>query len=449
MNHAHAHTHYIDIYCERLDGAFWAEPINALTNLSFIAAAIWAWRRGARQGDIVVQALAAIVAAIGIGSFLFHTFATRWAGLADVVPIGLFVVAYALAALKRFFGVPPLVVALGVAILVGLNMGPGLWPFAPLPSFNGSIRYAPAFLALAALGVALAVARNPSWRPIAAATGLLGLSLYFRTIDHDICGMFPAGTHFLWHLLNGAMFALVLHAMLRQGPRAADASEGDAAAASPSPGRRWLEFTAIYVLAPLCMAGLVAGGVVPGAYIPLGFAAMFVAALLLLTTTPGFRWRTLFAGRLIADWRVALAFVVGATIVIYLIVQWLVPWALFGFPSRAPRQWAMVMCLYPVLSVLPQSITFRVLFFTRYASLFEDNRRAIAVNAAVFGLAHILYMNWVAVALTTIGGAVFAWAHAERGSFWFANLLHIFGGWAIFTLGLGVFFYHGAITPLR
>ncbi len=30
----------VDIYCERTSAAFWAEPVNALSNLSFIAAAL-------------------------------------------------------------------------------------------------------------------------------------------------------------------------------------------------------------------------------------------------------------------------------------------------------------------------------------------------------------------------------------------------------------------------
>ena len=43
-------TETIDIYCERLDPSFWAEPINALTNLAFIAVGFWVlrgiWPRG-------------------------------------------------------------------------------------------------------------------------------------------------------------------------------------------------------------------------------------------------------------------------------------------------------------------------------------------------------------------------------------------------------------------
>ena len=68
----------IDNYCERLDPGFWAEPLNALTNLAFLIAAVAAWRLAVRHNvlttDIIV--LIGLIAAVGIGSGAFHTFAT-------------------------------------------------------------------------------------------------------------------------------------------------------------------------------------------------------------------------------------------------------------------------------------------------------------------------------------------------------------------------------------
>src|SRR5687768_2996924 len=86
-------------YCERgADAAFWAEPLNALSNIAFLAAALAAGRElagrptgGRRHFEAL---LVVLVAVIGVGSFLFHTLATRWAMYADVIPIGLFMLAY-------------------------------------------------------------------------------------------------------------------------------------------------------------------------------------------------------------------------------------------------------------------------------------------------------------------------------------------------------------------
>ncbi|MEW8428994.1 MAG: hypothetical protein G8D61_04715, partial [gamma proteobacterium symbiont of Ctena orbiculata] len=73
-------------YCERIDDSFWAEPLNAATNLVFLFAAA-AQIRALRQSAEPIRrlwdlwALTGLLAAIGIGSFLWHTFATAWAEL--------------------------------------------------------------------------------------------------------------------------------------------------------------------------------------------------------------------------------------------------------------------------------------------------------------------------------------------------------------------------------
>jgi hypothetical protein len=46
-----------------------------------------------------------ILALIGIGSFLFHTFAQTWAGLADVLPILMFKLFYIYVATRDYFQV--------------------------------------------------------------------------------------------------------------------------------------------------------------------------------------------------------------------------------------------------------------------------------------------------------------------------------------------------------
>ncbi len=37
----------IDGYCERTDFTYWSEPLNAVTNVAFIIAALLLWRRSA------------------------------------------------------------------------------------------------------------------------------------------------------------------------------------------------------------------------------------------------------------------------------------------------------------------------------------------------------------------------------------------------------------------
>ena len=54
----------IDAYCERLSAAYWAEPVNAVTNLAFLLAAWVMWRR--TEGLPLGRAMSAVLAAIGV-----------------------------------------------------------------------------------------------------------------------------------------------------------------------------------------------------------------------------------------------------------------------------------------------------------------------------------------------------------------------------------------------
>jgi len=71
-------TRAVDAYCERTGPEYWAEPVNALTNAAFLIAALVMWRRTA--GLPLARVLCLILFVIGLGSYLFHTHATLWAG---------------------------------------------------------------------------------------------------------------------------------------------------------------------------------------------------------------------------------------------------------------------------------------------------------------------------------------------------------------------------------
>ena len=202
----------VDIYCERLGAGFWAEPVNALTNLFFIAAAWLAWRRAKSLHALSpgVKLLVGLLYAIGAGSFLFHTFAVGWAGLADVIPIMLFLFVYIWLYCREVAGLSiaaVMVVLLVVALVGGLS---GRFPHA----LNGSLLYAPALLALLGIGIFHAAFPKNERYVLLGAAGLFLVSLTFRVVDNLICPCFPPGTHFLWHICNAAVLYLVLRGFL-------------------------------------------------------------------------------------------------------------------------------------------------------------------------------------------------------------------------------------------
>ena len=120
------------------------------------------------------------------------------------------------------------------------------------------------------------------------------------------------------------------------------------------------------------------------------------------------------------------------------------PELLFSFIKHRPVFWAAVMVLYPLLSVYPQEILYRAFFFHRYQALFGMGWMMLLASALAFGFVHIIFSNWIAVALCVIGGFLFSFTYHQSGSLLLACLEHAIFGNFIFTIGLGQFFYHGS-----
>lgn len=211
---------HVDIYCERTAPGLFNEPINALTNLAFILAAWLVLRQARAEGrlDTPLRVLIGLVFAIGVGSGLWHTFAQRWAGAADVIPILLFIVTYVGLAMWRYFGTrgaEALAIAIGFLFFAG-----GLRSAAAAnlpPVMSPSFGYLPALVALVTCGVLLMLRRHPAGLWLLGAAAVFVVSLTFRALDQHVCDGFALGTHFLWHLLNAVVLGTLLLAYLRHG----------------------------------------------------------------------------------------------------------------------------------------------------------------------------------------------------------------------------------------
>jgi hypothetical protein len=204
----------IDLYCERTDLAFWAEPVNAVSNAAFLIAAAVAfvqWRR-AGANDQPVLALIGVTVLVGVGSFIFHTFATRGAVLFDVIPIAAFIYGYLFLALRRFLRQSLAASILILGAFAALSYG--IAAIVPADTMNGSHAYLPALAATLVVGGLCR--REPAGRIILTAGCVLAVSLGFRTIDLAVCNAFPLGTHFLWHSFNGVVLYLLLRAAVME-----------------------------------------------------------------------------------------------------------------------------------------------------------------------------------------------------------------------------------------
>jgi CAAX protease family protein len=113
-------------------------------------------------------------------------------------------------------------------------------------------------------------------------------------------------------------------------------------------------------------------------------------------------------------------------------------------PEIPPALRLLIFTLYPLLSVIPQGLIWRVFFVQRYAPLFGSGVTLLIASALAFAFAHIIFRNPIAVAVTIIGGACFAHTYLSTGSMLLADFEHAIDGLAVFSFGLGRFLYLGA-----
>lgn len=222
-------------YCERgQNPAFWAEPLNAISNAAFFVAsmlALLAWvRLPDRSRRLTELGLIGLVGVIGVGSFMFHTMATRWSAVADAAPIGVFMLGYTGYALRRFLSLSWRMTLVGVGLFAVLLAATAAAP-CPLTlrglvagggCLNGSVGYLPAIAMLLGVGLLAHVRSHGAAHYLLVAAVVFAASLTARTLDFEFCGKSilwgqSRGTHVMWHLLNAVTLGLLLMAAVKHG----------------------------------------------------------------------------------------------------------------------------------------------------------------------------------------------------------------------------------------
>lgn len=117
-------------------------PVNALTNVAFLLAALWAAVEARTRGltQPILWILSVMAGRIGVGSFLFHTHANRGSELTDTLPIWSFVGLFVMTAMHSIGGLP-LARGLRLAGIILIAVVLTIW-------LLGSGQYAPALLVL-------------------------------------------------------------------------------------------------------------------------------------------------------------------------------------------------------------------------------------------------------------------------------------------------------------
>ena len=202
----------MDAYCERVGMGLFAEPLNAVSNVSFLLAAWAAWVLAERTGTLSagVRVLIALAASVGIGSILWHTYPTMLTLLLDIIPILIFIVWFIWLYTRNVMGLRSLLAVASVAAFL-------LATFLVIPLsgvLHGALVYTPGLIVTLVLGVFHAREQRAARFTLLAAAGVYLAALFFRTIDNEVCPVLPIGTHFLWHLLIGLVTYLAMRALI-------------------------------------------------------------------------------------------------------------------------------------------------------------------------------------------------------------------------------------------
>jgi uncharacterized protein len=119
---------------------------------------------------------------------------------------------------------------------------------------------------------------------------------------------------------------------------------------------------------------------------------------------------------------------------------WIFPDLFLRYPTRNFEGYVLTFFLYPIASVFPQEIIYRVYYFHRYETLIPEKYLLMFSNAFIFGLTHFIYGNWIAPIATFLVSWIFIYNYYQTRSLLNVSLEHYIYGIIMFTVGLGYFF---------
>jgi hypothetical protein len=138
---------------------------------------------------------------------------------------------------------------------------------------------------------------------------------------------------------------------------------------------------------------------------------------------------------------IVVMFALALTIGIVLVLRY-TPQTFCYLPRTNPPFWCTIMVLYPLVSVVPQGIVYRVFVFERYRAVFGTGWGMVLASALAFAWVHIVFRNRLAPGLTLPAGLLFAMRYWQTASLVVSSFEHALYGCAIFTIGLGQWFYY-------
>ncbi|MFT7327899.1 MAG: membrane protease YdiL (CAAX protease family) [Crocinitomicaceae bacterium] len=194
----------------------------------------------------------------------------------------------------------------------------------------------------------------------------------------------------------------------------------------------WIELILLFVIIPLLLA-------LP-AFIELKIFSViigFVYVLFALYEYTKFKIKKPQKKLITFFWKSIIFRLIPIIIFGLIFIKFISPESFFRLVIEDTRLWIVIIFFYSLGSVLPQEIIYRNFFFQRYHSLILNRKLFIIINAFLFAISHSFLNSWIVIAVTFLGGLMFALTYEKTRSTILVTIEHSLYGLVLFTIGIG------------
>ncbi len=189
--------------------------LNQISNIAFIIGAIYTWYtwKQHNSNDYFSLLLIILVALIGLGSFIFHTFPSDKTIWIDLIPIQIFGLSYFAYIGTKYFEASNLKIFLA---LVTFFFARQYWiVYMPRGAIGGGITHIPTLLLLLSCSILLLSKYKKFSTMLLTAGTIYIIALITRAFDKQISLEFPIGAHWIWHILTALTASILIFATVQ------------------------------------------------------------------------------------------------------------------------------------------------------------------------------------------------------------------------------------------
>lgn len=193
-------------YCEQALMGNYFQPLNTISNIFFILAAIFLYFffKKNKIKDVKSKIFLVLVLFIGMVSFVYHFYDTQITFLFDVLAIGIFFTVYIYFLIFHISENKKISIYVTLLFIIIVGLG-GLIIRLTSNFLNGAEGYVLSLVFLAGIIIYAYSKKLKIAKKLTIVFLLFLAALIFRHVDVLVCEYLQIGTHFLWHLATSVI----------------------------------------------------------------------------------------------------------------------------------------------------------------------------------------------------------------------------------------------------